>query len=267
MSGYVAKRVEDKVPLPIPIHMPHPRLRTKFRETTRFYQLALFLIPLGTLFIAIGVFVPRWLDVQVVNFVTLKEDYSIGLWEKCDTLADKCTARLESTLKDFEFTVRAFAVSGLVASFIASILIILCVFVPKFSERTLYHVLTSGVCYIAAILSLSSITIYANEHKINRAYMLSYSFYLILIGGFFGMLASAVLINVYVYRKWKYEKRMLKISRQDMRVGQTQRVRQASDYGDDDRDDVGSEKRQYSEDERSRYSDDLSKHSEKQSEI
>lgn len=99
MSGYVAKRVEDKVPLPIPIHMPHPRLRTKFRETTRFYQLALFLIPLGTLFIAIGVFVPRWLDVQVVNFVTLKEDYSIGLWEKCDTLADKCTARLESTLK------------------------------------------------------------------------------------------------------------------------------------------------------------------------
>ena len=87
--------------------------------------------------------------------------------------------------------------------------------------------------------------------------MLSYSFYLILIGGFFGMLASAVLINVYVYRKWKYEKRMLKISRQDMRVGQTQRVRQASDYGDDDRDDVGSEKRQYSEDERSRYSDDL----------
>lgn len=81
------------------------------------------------------------------------------------------------------------------------------------------------------------------------------------------MLASAVLINVYVYRKWKYEKRMLKISRQDMRVGQTQRVRQANDYGEDDRDDVGSEKRQYSEDERSRYSDDLSKHSEKQSEI
>lgn len=98
MDGYVAKRVDDKIPLPAPVSH-HPRFKTKFRETTRFYQLALFLIPLGTLFIAIGVFVPRWMDVQVVSFVTLKADYSIGLWTKCDTLKEKCTERLDSTLK------------------------------------------------------------------------------------------------------------------------------------------------------------------------
>lgn len=98
MDGYVAKRVDDKIPLPAPVSH-HPRFKTKFRETTRFYQLALFMIPLGTLFIAIGVFIPRWMDVQVVNFVTLKEDYSIGLWAKCDTLKEKCTERLDSTLK------------------------------------------------------------------------------------------------------------------------------------------------------------------------
>lgn len=270
MDGYVAKRVDDKIPLPAPVSH-HPRFKTKFRETTRFYQLALFLIPLGTLFIAIGVFVPRWMDVQVVSFVTLKADYSIGLWTKCDTLKEKCTERLDSTLKDFEFTVRAFAVSGLIVSVIASVLIVLCVFVPRFSERTLFHVLTSGTCYLAAILSLSSITIYATENKLSRAYMLSYSFYLILFGAFFCILASAVLITVYVYRKWKNEHRMLKISRRDLRVAHPVHRGRTSDYGDDDPDDVPSEKRQYSDDDQSRNSEDMSKHSEdfssKQSEI
>lgn len=270
MEGYVAKRVDDKIPLPAPVSH-HPRFKTKFRETTRFYQLALFMIPLGTLFIAIGVFIPRWMDVQIFKFVTLSKDYSIGLWEKCDTLKEKCSVRLDSSLKDFEFTVRAFAVSGLIVSVIASVLIVLCVFVPRFSERTLFHVLTSGTCYLAATLSLASITIFANENKITRAYTLSYSFYLILFGAFFCILSSAVLINVYVYRKWKNEHRMLKISRRDLRVAQPVHRGRTSDYGDDDQDDVPSEKRQYSDDDRSRYSEDMSKHSEdfstKQSEI
>ncbi|XP_062604720.1 uncharacterized protein LOC134266511 [Saccostrea cucullata] len=265
--GYIAKRVEDKIPLPTPV--PHHK-RNKFRETTRFYQFALFLIPLGTLFIAIGVLIPHWLAVQVVNFVTLKEDYNIGLWEKCDTLKEKCEKRLDTSLKDFEFTVRAFAVSGLVVSVVASVLIVLCVFVPRVAERTLFHVLTSASCYLGAFLSLCSITIYAAEHKINRAYMLSYSFYLILFGAFFGILSSAILINVYVYRKWKYEKRMLRISRRDVHVPGQQNTRVASDYGDD-QDDVPSEKRRYSDDDRSRYSDEMSKQSDnfsaKQSEI
>lgn len=98
MEGYVAKRVDDKIPLPAPVSH-HPRFKTKFRETTRFYQLALFMIPLGTLFIAIGVFIPRWMDVQIFKFVTLSKDYSIGLWEKCDTLKEKCSVRLDSSLK------------------------------------------------------------------------------------------------------------------------------------------------------------------------
>lgn len=89
MEGYVAKRVDDKIPLPAPVSHHHRFFKTKFRETTRFYQLALFMIPLGTLFIAIGVFIPRWMDVQIFKFVTLSKDYSIGLWEKCDTLKEK----------------------------------------------------------------------------------------------------------------------------------------------------------------------------------
>jgi hypothetical protein len=98
MEGYVAKRVEDRIPLPT--HVPHPRRNmTRFRETTRFYQFALFLIPLGTLFIAIGVFIPHWMDVQIFKFVTLKKDYNIGLWEKCDTLKEKCEGLKDSYLK------------------------------------------------------------------------------------------------------------------------------------------------------------------------
>lgn len=101
--------------------------------------------------------------------------------------------------------------------------------------------------------------------------MLSYSFYLILFGAFFCILASAVLITVYVYRKWKNEHRMLKISRRDLRVAHPVHRGRTSDYGDDDPDDVPSEKRQYSDDDRSRNSEDMSKHSEdfstKQSEI
>lgn len=58
---------------------------------------------------------------------------------------------------DFEFTVRAFAVSGLIVSVIASVLIVLCVFVPRFSERTLFHVLTSGTCYLAGKCTYSQI--------------------------------------------------------------------------------------------------------------
>lgn len=125
--------------------------------------------------------------------------------------------------------------------------------------------------FIPATLSLASITIFANENKITRAYTLSYSFYLILFGAFFCILSSAVLINVYVYRKWKNEHRMMKISRRDLRVAQPVHRGRTSDYGDDDQDDVPSEKRQYSDDDRSRYSEDMSKHSEdfstKQSEI
>lgn len=125
--------------------------------------------------------------------------------------------------------------------------------------------------FIPATLSLASITIFANENKITRAYTLSYSFYLILFGAFFCILSSAVLINVYVYRKWKNEHRMLKISRRDLRVAQPVHRGRTSDYGDDDEDDVPSEKRQYSDDDRSRYSEDMSKHSEdfstKQSDI
>lgn len=114
----------------------------------------------------------------------------------------------------------------------------------------------------SAFLSLSSIIIYASEHKINRAYTLSYSFYLILFGAFFGILSSAILINVYVYRKWKNEKRMLKISQRELRVVDSQPRGRESDYGDE-QDDVQSEKRQYSDDDRDRYSDDMSKHSDK----
>lgn len=125
--------------------------------------------------------------------------------------------------------------------------------------------------FIPATLSLASITIFANENKITRAYTLSYSFYLILFGAFFCILSSAILINVYVYRKWKNEHRMMKISRRDLRVAQPVHRGRTSDYGDDDQDDVPSEKRQYSDDDRSRYSEDMSKHSEdfstKQSEI
>lgn len=125
--------------------------------------------------------------------------------------------------------------------------------------------------FIPATLSLASITIFANENKITRAYTLSYSFYLILFGAFFCILSSAVLINVYVYRKWKNEHRMMKISRRDLRVAQPVHRGRTSDYGDDDEDDVPSEKRQYSDDDRSRYSEDMSKHSEdfstKQSDI
>jgi hypothetical protein len=91
---------------------------------------------------------------------------------------------------------------------------------------------------------------------------LSYSFYLILIGGFFGILSSAILINVYVYRKWKNENRMMKISQRELnRAVNSQPRGRGSDYGDE-QDDAPSEKRQYSDDERDRYSD-MSRHSDK----